>query len=688
MKTLFKTVATALLLISHFAQSQNMNEGFAHLEKGEFDLAESFFNTILKEYPQNKTARLCYARAVGLNKQPEKALQLFVNLKTEFPDDLEIKLNYAESLLWNKNFADAKSYYSDLVKSYPDNFVANLGFANTLSNLKIFKDALYFVNQALLISKGNTGALVSRKYIKMGYANEKITAKEYQEAENFYDEVLADFPNDKEILLNKANLYLITKNILKGKEVYNILSKDNPILAINGLSLLEHIDNQDVKALELAQQALEKLTNDTDVNLIKQTQERYVQALIWNRKYKLAQDKIKVLNSRYENENWLLALSATLAIYRSNFAESIDYYQKILITDSKSFDGNLGISNAYYASGKIDNAIDAVKKTLQIFENQNDATNFLKKIYNEYTPTVEQKISYSFDNGDNEAKSFRTTVNFPVATKWSVGFVYQNRETKNKMLDISAKTNDFLLTGVYKFLPKANFNLETGFTASNSLTTSYNQFLINAFFSIKPLKLQDLELGYKRDLQTFNTALINRKIAADNYYLNYNIGTNFKLGWFTQYIYSSQTDGNKRNLLFTSLYYNFLSRPVLKGGFNYQYLAFQNQVPTIYFSPSHFNATEIFLELLKDEDQAMAKEWFYNLNVAAGYQFIENQEKQDTYRIQLKAGYKFSERFKANLYGVKSNIASAAASGFTFTEVGLRLKWLIFSKPVFMKPLQ
>jgi tetratricopeptide (TPR) repeat protein len=119
MKTLFKTVAVALLLISHFAQSQNMNEGFAHLEKGEFNLAENFFSSILKDYPKNKTARLCYARAVGLNKQPEKALQLFVNLKTEFPDDLEIKLNYAESLLWNKNFADAKTYYSDLVKNLP-----------------------------------------------------------------------------------------------------------------------------------------------------------------------------------------------------------------------------------------------------------------------------------------------------------------------------------------------------------------------------------------------------------------------------------------------------------------------------------------------------------------------------------------------------------------------------------------
>jgi hypothetical protein len=50
--------------------------------------------------------------------------------------------------------------------------------------------------------------------------------------------------------------------------------------------------------------------------------------------------------------------------------------------------------------------------------------------------------------------------------------------------------------------------------------------------------------------------------------------------------------------------------------------------------------------------------------------------------VQAKFGYKFSDRLLANIYGTRSNIASATAAGFTFNEVGLRLKWNFFDKPM------
>jgi hypothetical protein len=225
--------------------------------------------------------------------------------------------------------------------------------------------------------------------------------------------------------------------------------------------------------------------------------------------------------------------------------------------------------------------------------------------------------------------------------------------------------------------------LDAGVTSANSNTIKYNQLLINTYFKAKPFKLQDLEIGYKREVQNFNSDLIDKQIATNNYYLNYNMGTNFNFGWFTQYFYTAQTDNNSRNLLFTSFYYNFMSNPVLKGGLNYQYIAFKNQVPADYFSPKKFNAVELFLEILKDEKIVEAKSWFYNANVATGFQFIEDNSKQWTYRVQAKFGYKFSDRLLANVYGTRSNIASTTAAGFTFNEAGLRLKWNLFDKPIF-----
>jgi len=363
MKILKQISFFTFLILTNIGNAQDMSKGFSNLEKGEFDKAEIFFETILKDYPQNKTARLCYARAIGLNNQAEKALQNFVVLKKEYPGDLEIELNYAEALLWNKKFAEAKIFYTGLVANNPSSFVAYLGFANTLSNLKEYKEALLNVNKALELSPANPGALVSRKYIKLGYASQKVNERFYTEAETFYNEILVDFPKDKETLLTKANLYLLTKNSVKGRETYSLLSSSDPILALNGLSLIEHIAGKESSALEISEKAIGKINTIKDSTLIKQTQERHVQALIWNKKYKLAETKINELKPKYGNENWLLALSATLSIYKSDFKDSVGYYSTILKNDDKSFDGNLGIANAYYASAEIDKSVKAVNQT-------------------------------------------------------------------------------------------------------------------------------------------------------------------------------------------------------------------------------------------------------------------------------------------------------------------------------------
>jgi hypothetical protein len=179
--------------------------------------------------------------------------------------------------------------------------------------------------------------------------------------------------------------------------------------------------------------------------------------------------------------------------------------------------------------------------------------------------------------------------------------------------------------------------------------------------------------------------LLGREIVQNNFLVNYNVNTNFKLGWFTQYYFTSQNDDNTRNLLFTSLYYTILEKPSLKAGFNYQNISFKNQVPTIYFSPSRFNAVEVFFTLIKEEAITKNKEWFYDLTAGIGYQFIEDEKRQSTYRVQGKLGYKFSSRSFLNVYGTKSNIASTTAAGFTFTEVGVLFKYYLFSKPLYKK---
>ncbi|RNC86515.1 MAG: hypothetical protein ED556_09530 [Winogradskyella sp.] len=678
MKTLKSLINIGFLVVTLNLATQNMQEGFIYLETGQYASAEQFFNTILKEYPKSKTARICYGRAVGLNGNTEIALQLFIQLLNDYPNDFEIKLNYAESLLWIKNFDKAKIYYKNLVAENPKSFAALLGYANTLSNLKNYEKALKLVNKALEVSPLNPNALTSKKYIYLGYAYQNQQMQHYEKAESLLTKNLEFFGDDRETLINLANLYLVWEKIESAKTIYQRLAKDpdNTIIALNGLALVAHLNGKEKQALKLSTEAYTKLSKNTDTIITQQTNERFAQALIWNRKYKAAATIIQELIKKYNTQNWVLALRATLNIYKSNFKKSLDDYNQILANDSTSFDGNLGKVNVLKALGRYDEAYTSAEKTLKIYNNQKDVLNFIKQLDANFSPKLDNKTSYSFDNGNNRAFMFSTNLTYPLSTKLSILGNYSYRTTQNTITDNTANSNNFSLGIAYNILPNTTFKATAGLTTANAETTNFNQWLTDISLNIKAFKLQNLDIGFKRQVESFNANLLDRELVQNNFYTNYNLSTNVNLGWYTQFMHTAQNDGNTRNLLFTSLYYNLLPKPGLKLGFNYQYLTFKDQVPTVYFSPEQFNAYEVFINLNKDESTSKPKDWFYNLTGAFGYQFIENEPKQTTYRFQGVFGYKFSERNSFNIYGTHSNIASTTAAGFTFTEIGLQFKWI------------
>ena len=664
-----------------------MNEGFTYLETGKYKQAETFFENILITYPKNKTAKLCYGRALGLNGNGERATTIFINLLERYPQDFEIKLNYAESLLWNENYNKAKDYYKNLLEENPNSFPALLGYANTLSNLKFFNEALEFIDKALLTSPGNLNALTSKKYINLGYANQYVQNGDYKAALKLLLKNLQLFKKDIETLQNIANVYLISSDFSKAEATYKTIgiSPQNKLTSLNSLALVSHLKGKNKKALEISSKAINYISNKTSESLLQQTKERYAQALIWNRKYKKADILIQKLNNEYPNKNWVLSLRASLNIYKSNFEKSINDYNRILKNDTTSFDGNLGKANALKASGYFIESYKSAENTLKFYKNQKDAVNFIKKLDKSFTPFVVAESSYSFDNGNNKAYSYKATSEFAFSTKFKLLGSYNYRTTSNSLSGLKATSNNVLGGVSYQLLHNIKLKSLIGLASSKTETNTFNQLVADISLLTKPFKLQNLELGYKREIQNFNAALLAENIVQNNYLINYSLNTNFRLGWFTQYYYTTQNDTNTRNLIFTSLYYNILEKPSLKAGVNYQNISFKNQVPTIYFSPSKFNAYEVFFNIIKDENITKENEWFYELTAASGFQYIENSKKQRTYRIQSKLGYKFSERSILTLYGSKSNIASATAAGFTFTEIGLRFKWFIVRKPFFRK---
>ena len=674
-----------ILFFSCHLIAQDMSQGFSDLESGQYEQAKFFFAEILKNYPENKTARLCYGRAVGLSGNPEEALKLFADLLQDYPDDYEVKLNYAEALLWKGNFTDAEIYYKELIEEQSDSFSAVLGYANALSNLKKYDKALVWVNNALAIQKGNPNALISRKFIRLGYAFTLTQDLEYDQALVLLNENLIDFPEDQNTLLNKANIYLITEDYDLAEQAYQSIAvtKKDSVTALVGLSLVYHKRNKNKEALSKATQALSIAEDIKEEELLLTARERYVQALLWNAKYRQVRQELNRFDQLYPDENRIRSLSATYGMYTSDFKTSLDAYDEILNTKKSSFDGNLGIANAYRATGKYMKAYEYAFKTLDFYPKQPDATNLIKTLKKGHTPFIENQTAYTFDNGDNVAYSTNVNTEVPLSTKLKIVGAYSYRTTENITTNTEATSQEFSVGLNYEFNGRISALVNAGINSSKSFTENYNQSLALVQLSLKPFKLQSLDVGYKREMQSFNADLIDREIVMNNLFFNYNLGTNVKLGWFTQGMYTNQSDQNERLLLFTSLYYTFLKKPVLKGGVNYQYITFKDQVPTVYFSPSQFHLYEVFGEV----SNATEKKWFYSLSAAAGRQFVEEDPASTTFRAEAKLGHHFTDRFIGNIYGKYSNIASATAAGFEFTEVGLKLKWYFLRKPIFDKKI-
>lgn len=672
-----KTIFTYIALIASFASfAQNMGVGFEMLEKGDNLEAVSFFKEVLKEFPSNKTAQLCYARAVGLSGEPAKAKLLFEDMLTEYSSDFEIKLNYAESLLWNQEYTAAVAFYTILIEEQPLNFTALLGLANSHFNVKAFDEALIYVAKALEVTPNQSNALVSQKYMRLGKASQLISELQFNTAIELLDLILVSFPNDADAQNTKINAFLIQNDLEAAEKAY--LQLKDSISLLTGLSLIEHKRFDDRRALQYAKQATSIIKEETNSAKKELALERFVQALLWNGHFNEAEKQIEELDTAYPNKEFVIRLHANFGMYTGQLKKSLNAYKVILAKDSTSFDGNLGIANAYRAKGNLTSALHFAKKTLTYYPNQKDAVQLISTIENSLSPTVETVLSYTKDNGENEALSVQAHAMIPWSERFSTSFHYGYRTTENGISKEMAYNTNASFGANYRIVNNTWIQGKIGFLKANTPTNDYSDVNGSVFIKSRPLPLQYLAIGVKRELQNFNAALIEEKIFMNSLEVNYNMGTRFGLGWYTGYTFTNQTDGNQRNLLFTSLYYNFSKRPLFKAGLNYQYLGFKEQIPELYFSPSKYQAVELFASV-----EGRSKKWDYTADVAGGFQFVENMEGTTLFRINGNVNYAISPRLLVGVYGKYSTIASETATGFEFTEVGFKLRWQITNKPIF-----
>ncbi|MEP2936104.1 MAG: tetratricopeptide repeat protein [Gilvibacter sp.] len=661
----------AILFSQTKGQAQDMQAGFDMLNQGQFDNARLYFEDVIKEYPDNKTAQLCYGRALGLSGSPAQANQHFSSMLATDSLNIELQINYAESFLWQKDFKNAIPYYIQLDKANPERFEIILGLANAYAGAKITDNALTQIKRATKLQPNSQGALTSLKYIRLAKAAELSNDSKEQEAVALLNENLQIFEHDALSLNAIANLYLKTENLSAAKETFE--KHQSLIEKYLGLSLVQHKKGLNKQALILAIQAdsIAQQKSDQDQGL--RAKERLIQAHLWNQKLGKVKLLVKDAYLQFGTIEPVLALDAQFQMYLGSFAKAIVLYETILAKNIQSFNANLGIANAFWAQSDYANAKKYAQLTLEHYPNQKDALQLLSKIERLRNIVVTPSANYTVDNAKNKAFQTGLQIKVPLSYGFSVTGGYVKRNTKNNITQYQANSQSLRFGLEYKMPKNMALALELGFINAVLPTTSYTNLEGRLNFSLKPLSRQNITVELSRNLQAFNAQLIEQKIFMNTISLSHNYVTSQRLGWFSNYQFTRQTDDNSRHLFFSSLYYATAGKHTIKGGLNYQYLSFSKQRAAVYYSPKKYQAVEGFLEA-----SGKLNTISYRGLVAFGRQFEIDMEGSNSFRAELNLDIPITTGFNANIYGKYSNIASQITSGFSFSEVGIRLNWKPF----------
>lgn len=474
----------------------------------------------------------------------------------------------------------------------------------------------------------NIQVILSQSPINKGF--ELLEKGDFDQAELFFEGFIKENPTHKTALLCYGRAVGLNGNPQKAMSIFDKLLKEEP-------NNLEFLLNQ-------------------------------AECYLWNNDFKNAQEKYTILVNTYPSSAIIfLGLGNTYSNLKK-FKKAIDFYNRGITIKNDILGLYIGLAYTYHANNENLKALETIDLGLTI-DVSNPQLNQLKNKINEtYKVTIEQKNSTISDNDDNRTIQVITKIKKPINTKTTIGLVHQYRKINNDRLLSKATQNTFGLFVERDITNNINLSGGINYLLSRS-DTNYENLLYNISLKMKPRHNQSLSFNYQKEYHNFNTQLINAKIAQNHYFANYHILTNINIGYFTQYYFTKQSDNNQRHLWFNSIYYILKKKNIFKIGANFQSIQFKEEMPEIYFSPERFSLIEGFTIInLFNKSKTISA----NSTLAYGYQFINNNDKQESFRIKLELGYQLSKKAALNVFYNHSNLASSTAAGFEFNEFGIK----------------
>jgi len=659
-------------LCSGLNAQHKYQEGFDLLENGAFGNASEFFEKALLESPDDVTAQICYGRAIGLSSNPAKAIEIFKALDLSYPENLEIRLNLAESYLWNNEAETARLIYESILVNTPDSFAGNLGYANALSILEKYDLAFSAIEKTLIIEPNHPSALNSKKYILLGQANQYRIDKDYFNATQILSSLNQEYKNDQDVLLSLANLSLETKDINLATSYFQEMVEHDlkRYDAYLGLSYCALLSKKFDKSIDYADLAVANSPN------VKSEQIRAgitkVNAIAAKGLFQKARAELQELELTYQSDLQIDLAKARLMIWDREPQKALNMYQFLNQSNPENFEIKMGLAESYIGLKNRKLAQSYILQALEIIPGQTDAQRLFDRLDQQNNSSLEIGYFNANDIGKNKSQVFSARLNHHLAEDHKAFISFENRDASQSTNESSANLKQILVGNLWQANAKTSVLTSAGVSLNQSNVANNTAAIYKAEIKHSPNKHADLTLGANKEIHNYNVDLINSEIGVNHFYLNGNFSLKNNFGIYSQFIHTRQTDQNQRNLLFTSFYNTINKQAGFKVGANLLYF-FYNEKNIRYFSPGSFSSAEGFFQLSNIDNQETR--FIYHGFLGLGLQQIERETLQFTKRIEIKAGYRLTQKSKLLIEYMSSDAAQSTATGFSISSLGGRLIW-------------
>lgn len=659
-----------ILILPIILFGQDFDEGYDHLNKGQYAEALVFFTKAIEDFPENKTAKICFGRAMGLNGDPKTAINTFNKLVTEYPNDKESLLNLAESYLWNQEAKKAIDLYKKLYAKYPTDKLILRSLANAYALDLNYKLAFNHASNCLKLDPSNNSSKDVYRTIGLAYAHELKTAKNYTESKSILTQLEQLFPNNKNIIISKAYALLAERYFSEAEfEFLKLQTQDlDPIRSLLGLASISLQKGKTKKSISYLENTVledSKLTAQQKAekwdllfgNYLSTNPKKAATILVKLKDYlSLAQFSEKQIYLYLEQENY--------DAIQSNIGNIEDLTIKQNIKLRVALE-----SNQYHDYDSIIENID-----YQIADRYTHS--LIQKLKSQQSNKVTSHFELAKDNGNNFSKNIAVVFQDARAKTFSSYAKVSSRWLDNTILKLGTSNHSIVLLGTNITVNRTDiFTIGVGLESIKNIEQSSrfiptydisykHQFSKRHFTRIFSLKKQ---LDYNQDL-------FGQNINKYHFGIEHHITSRSNLGSYSQLNLILLTDDNVGFDMFNSLYINLKNNPIIQTGINSTFLSYQvNKVE--YFSPKSLISISPFLKI--SNEYSPNTNFKYSLMTSVGKQLDLNNSSsnQFIYTFQGKAGYHLNRQIYLEWFYTYANNSSALNNGFSTYYTGLNAKF-------------